>query len=205
MYAGGGQDSQPRPPLLQTRARQGGEPGDPAEQLLRDEACVSRPDQPLFTQHLFTSCPQTILIPHFLRLYLLIWIYFLWKMVKLFESIPVTVPTGSISWLLVHIYTSHLNTKDIKSSNDALSTFLYLLWKVRWSGTKSVSAHRQQSWKFWMPGRTAFFQSRRSRSVQLPFFFHDSKYSKTWGYFSSCDASWKWLKSYFHSLSHYLS
>lgn len=41
MHAWGGQDSEPRPPLLQARAWQSGEPGDAAQQLLRDEACVS--------------------------------------------------------------------------------------------------------------------------------------------------------------------
>lgn len=40
MYAWRGQDSEPRPPLLQTRAWQSGEPGHPAEQLLRDETSV---------------------------------------------------------------------------------------------------------------------------------------------------------------------
>lgn len=39
-YARGGQDAKPRPPLLQTRTWQSGEPGYPAEQLLRDEASV---------------------------------------------------------------------------------------------------------------------------------------------------------------------
>lgn len=41
MYAWRRQDPQSRPPLLQTWARQSREPGDPAQQLLRDEASVS--------------------------------------------------------------------------------------------------------------------------------------------------------------------
>lgn len=39
-YARGGQDFKPRPPMLQARARESGEPGYPAEQLCRDETCV---------------------------------------------------------------------------------------------------------------------------------------------------------------------
>lgn len=39
-YARGGQDFKPRPPVLQARARQSGEPSNPPEQLLRDETRV---------------------------------------------------------------------------------------------------------------------------------------------------------------------
>lgn len=41
MHAWGGQDSEPGPPLFQTRAWQSGESGYIAEQLLWDETCVS--------------------------------------------------------------------------------------------------------------------------------------------------------------------
>lgn len=39
-YARGGQDFKPRPPVLQARARESGEPGYPSEQLRRDETRV---------------------------------------------------------------------------------------------------------------------------------------------------------------------